>query len=141
MTRAYALTLAVLIAATFSAACLADGALPGELTSLIPTDVLKALVFWPKTVNEFAFLISGWAGVFLHYRKKVKRDGFTGSFLDYLEADNPKWSVATVIVIYVVIMALITMGLVQTAALPGVVIGGLFVGWVIDSYCTPKTQT
>lgn len=98
-------------------------------------DLFAALVAWPRTGVEYAFLIAAWCGVFGHWWNKRRLDEVQGGFIDYLAAErtDAAMSVATVFLIWAAIMGLVAGGLVATAAVPGAIAGGFAVGWMIDS--------
>lgn len=115
---------------------LAQGLLPDSVK-----DVFGALIGWPRSMAEYVFLAAAWLGVFAHWWNKRRLGEVTGNFIDYLIAERRDFafSAVTVLFIYAAIMGLIMAGLVATAAWPGALVGGLAVGWVIDSILTPKT--
>ena len=78
--------------------------------------------------------------MFAHWWNKRRLGEVHGNFIDYLMAERRDlaFSAMTVLFIYAAIMGLISAGLVATAAWPGALVGGLAVGWVIDSILTPK---
>lgn len=134
MTRLFALFL-ICIALLFSTLVLAQGLMPDAAK-----DLFAALVAWPRSTAEYAFLFAAWAGVFGHWWNKRRLGEVDGNFIAYLAAErtDAALSVATVVVIWAAIMGLISGGLVANALLPGAVAGGFAVGWLIDSLVATK---
>ena len=114
----------------FSTALLAQGLVPDAAKELF-----AALVAWPRTAIEYVFLGAAWVGVFGHWWNKRRLGEVSGNFLAYLAAEraDAALSVATVVVIWAAIMGLISAGLVASAQTAGAIVGGLAVGWLIDS--------
>ena len=98
-------------------------------------DLFAALVAWPRSQVEYAFLGAAWVGVFGHWWNKRRLGEIQGNFLSYLSAErsDAALSVATVVVIWAAIMGLISAGLVANAQIAGAIAGGFAVGWLIDS--------
>lgn len=114
---------------------LAQGLLPAGAQ-----EIFGALVGWPRNRVEYIFLAAAWLGVFAHWWNKHRLGEVAGNFVDYLLAERRDFafSAVTALFIYAAIMGLIMLGLVAAVPWPGALVGGLAIGWVIDSIVTPK---
>lgn len=98
-----------------------------------PTQLVRMLVFWPTTQSEYVFLACAWLGIFAHWANSRRKGTLSLSLASYLLQNYKGRSIATIAVIYGAVMMLLMTGVAKEAALPGAAIGGVTVGWVIDS--------
>lgn len=105
----------------------------GGLIPEDPTQLVKLLVFWPTSQSEYVFLACAWLGIVVHWLNSRRKKTLRVSLSSYLLQTYKGRSLATVVVIYVAVMGLLMAGVAKDAALPGAAIGGVAVGWVIDS--------
>lgn len=134
MTRLFTLFI-LCFALLFPLLILAQGLVPDAAK-----DLFAALVAWPRSRVEYAFLIAAWCGVAGHWWNKRRLGEVSGNFIAYLAAErtDAALSVATVVVIWAAIMGLIAAGLVANAQIAGAIAGGVAVGWLIDSLVQKK---
>jgi len=123
----------VLVALILLVTSIGIAAAEGGLIPEDPTQLVKLLVFWPSTKPEYVFLACAWAGILAHWANSRRKKTLRVSLSSYLLQTYKGRSLATVVVIYVAVMGLLMAGVAKDAALPGAAIGGVAVGWVIDS--------